>query len=253
MDGADAGVSAPDIPADAPTAFIAFPGRTGRGVRVAVIDSGVNPVHPHICGVAGGVTVGEGTDETTYLDLLGHGTAVMAAIKENAPGAEYFAVRVFYSSLRTSVDFLLRAVEWCIERRIHVINLSLGTPNPAHAERFAPLIARASEGGTVLVAARDADGVPALPGSLPGVIGVGLDWDCPRGSFRSKPAATGVELYASGYPRSLPGVPRERNLHGISFAVANMTGFVVRACEGLENRSYESICAALEFEAARIA
>ena len=36
---------------------------------------------------------------------------------------------------------------------------------------------------------------------------------------------------ASGYPRSLPGVPRERNLHGISFAVANMTGFVARACE----------------------
>jgi hypothetical protein len=40
-------------------------------------------------------------------------------------------------------------------------------------------------------------------------------------------------------------VPRARNLHGISFAVANATGFVVRACEGLERRSYENVCAAL--------
>jgi hypothetical protein len=48
-------------------------------------------------------------------------------------------------------------------------------------------------------------------------------------------------------------VPREKNLHGISFAVANMTGFVVRACEGLENRSYQPVCSALAIEAERIA
>jgi hypothetical protein len=34
---------------------------------------------------------------------------------------------------------------------------------------------------------------------------------------------------ASGYPRPIPGVPADRNLHGISFAVANVTGFVARA------------------------
>jgi len=36
-------------------------------------------------------------------------------------------------------------------------------------------------------------------------------------------------FFASGYPRSIPGVPQERNLNGVSFAVANMTGFVARA------------------------
>ena len=39
-------------------------------------------------------------------------------------------------------------------------------------------------------------------------------------------------FYASAYPRSIPGVPVERNLHGASFAVANMTGFVARALAG---------------------
>ncbi len=225
-------------------------GRTGKGVRVAVIDSGVHASHPHIGGVAGGVTIGGDVDEKNYIDLIGHGTAVMAAIKEKAPDAEYFAVRVFYTSLRTTVDLLLRAIEWSIANRIDVINLSLGTTNPSHRERFVPVIARALEAGSILVSARDAEGTPALPGTLPGVIGVDLDWDCPREAYYCKPAAEGLAITASGYPRSLPGVPRAKNLHGISFAVANTTGFVVRACEALENRTYENVCAALSAEAA---
>ena len=36
---------------------------------------------------------------------------------------------------------------------------------------------------------------------------------------------------ASGYPRPIPGVPREKNLAGISFAVANATGFIARGIE----------------------
>jgi subtilisin family serine protease len=225
--------------------FEAFAGRTGKGVRVAVIDSGVHAAHPHIGGVAGGVTIGEELDEKNYTDVIGHGTAVMAAIKEKAPDAEYFAVRVFYSSLRTTVDLLIQAIEWSMANRMDVINLSLGTTKPVHRERFIPVIARALAKGPILVSARDADGTPALPGSLPGVIGVDLDWDCPRDTYCCRPASEGLALIASGYPRSLPGVPQAKNLHGISFAVANATGFVVRACESLENRTYENVCAAM--------
>ncbi len=233
---------------------VAFPGRTGRGLRVGVIDSGVHAAHPHIAGVAGGVTIGpDQLEENSYVDILGHGTAVMAAIKEKAPAADYFAVRVFHSALRTSVDVLLRAIEWCLDHRMDVINLSLGTANPKHAERFAPLVARAGEQSVILVSASDVDGIPAFPGSLPGVLAVGLDWDWPRESYCAKRTPDGLALAASGYPRSLPSVPRERNLHGISFAVANMTGFVVRACEGLENRTYPALCSALAAEADRIA
>ena len=222
-----------------------FPGLTGKGIRVAVIDSGVHSAHPHIGGVAGGVTIGPEHDEADYTDVIGHGTAVMAAIKEKAPDAEYFAVRVFYSSLRTTVEVLLRAIEWSIVNRMDVINLSLGTTNAAHRERFRTMIARAREKGAVLVSARDAEGTPALPGSLPGVIGVELDWDCPRNLYYCTTGPDGMIVVASGYPRSLPGVPPARNLHGISFAVANATGFALRACESLADRSYESVCQAL--------
>jgi hypothetical protein len=231
-----------------------FPGRTGRGVRVAVIDSGVNARHPHIGPVAGGVSVGPSgeIEEGQYSDFLGHGTAVMAAIQEKAPEAEYFAIKLFHSSLRTSTGNLLAALEWAIEHEMHVVNLSLGTRNPEHAERFADIARRAAERDILLVSAYESDGLPCLPGCLPGVIGVGLDWDCNRNRYRLENVKGSDVFYASGYPRSLPGMPRERNLNGISFAVANMTGFVARACEGAEQRSWDGIRQTLLMEAVKI-
>ena len=52
-------------------------------------------------------------------------------------------------------------------------------------------------------------------------------------------------FFASGYPRSIPGVAPERNLNGISFAVANMTGFVARAAEAVGESSLAAIEKAL--------
>jgi subtilisin family serine protease len=206
--------------------MLPFPGRDGLGVRVAVIDSGVNPRHPHISRIAGGVSIGSNAEieEGTFLDVMGHGTAVMAAIQDKAPAAEYFAVKVFHTALRTSSLCLLRAMEWAIENRMDVVNLSLGTPNSGRAEEFRSLAAR----GPALVAARDADGSACYPGCLPEVFGVALDPECPRDLYR---VADGV-YYASGFPRPIPGVSPARNLQGISFAVANMTGFIARALEG---------------------
>ena len=196
-------------------------------VRVAVIDSGVNQRHPHIGRIAGGLCVTDAgeIDPADCIDMLGHGTAVMAAIQEKAPEASYFAVRVFHTALRTSTANLLRALDWCVENRMDVVNLSLGTTNAAHAERFSEVVERAAKAGIVVVAAFDSAGEPCYPGCLPGVLGVRLDWDCPRDSCRR---SDGV-FFASGYPRSAPGIPAARNLSGISFAVANMTGLLVRA------------------------
>ena len=81
-----------------------------------------------------------------------------------------------------------------------------------------------------------------FPGDLPGVIRVAPDPHLARDQYRVE----GKTFYASGYPRPMPGVPPERNLSGASFAVANMTGFVARACEKLEERSYQSVRARLE-------
>jgi hypothetical protein len=220
---------------------------TGKGVRVAVIDSGVNPNHPHVNGVAGGPAIG-GEDDS-YLDVLGHGTAVLAAIKEKAPDAEFYAVKVYYRSLRTNIESLASAFRWAIDHRMDVINLSLGTANDAYEAQMTSLIQLAEESGTAVIAAVEMESLPAFPGSLPGVIGVGVDWDCPRDAFYLE-AHPRPRWLASGYPRSLPGVHPLRNLYGVSFAVANMSGFVARACQRVKDEAGTTIDRILHEESA---
>jgi subtilisin family serine protease len=196
--------------------------------------------------VAGGVSIlsPDELEEGSFTDVLGHGTAVMAAIQEKAPDAEYFAVKLFHNSLRTTTPALLSAIEWAIAKRVDVVNLSLGTLNFDYKNQFQEAVERAAAHGIVLVSAREADGKACLPGVLPGVIGVGLDWDCPRNRCRVAHDEGGVHYFASGYPRSLPGMPKERNLRGISFAVANMTGLVLCARESCSAQQIHETLAA---------
>jgi Subtilase family len=206
-----------------------FEGLTGRGVRVGIIDSGVNPAHPHVGGVADGVFIGPAGEAGVYLDYLGHGTAVAGAIREKAPDALLYAVKIFDRSLASRSGILLRGIEWCLAHEMHVINLSLGSLNQEHRPAFERLLERASAGGVLLVAAHEWEGRAVLPGCLPGALAVSLAPDCPRDSYYCRTSEGRLVFHASGYPRPIPGVPQERNLNGISFAVANMTGFVTRA------------------------
>jgi hypothetical protein len=84
-----------------------------------------------------------------------------------------------------------------------------------------------------------------MPGALEGVLGVDVDWDIPRDRYRIGDVAGSPCIFASGYPRSLPGRAPARNLNGVSFAVANASGFAARACEGLKSRSFEALLHAL--------
>lgn len=209
----------------------AFAGLTGRGVRVAIVDSGVHSGHPHVGVVEGGVAfAADGTRAGDPVDRLGHGTAVTAAIREKAPEAELLPVKVFDRELRATADALVAAIEWAIAERVHLINLSLGTANPAHEARLLAAVSRAAAAGIGVVAAAEQDGVRWLPGSLAPAIGVTLDWQCPREQVQVEvndaPGARRLTVSASPYPRPIPGVPPERNLKGVSFAVANATGLL---------------------------
>jgi hypothetical protein len=74
---------------------------------------------------------------------------------------------------------------------------------------------------------------------------VQLDWACDREAYRVVHAGGRAIIAASAYPRDIPGVPRERNLKGISFAVANASGFVARALETLGAASGASIASVI--------
>jgi len=202
-------------------------------MRIAVVDSGIHSGHPHVGLVSHGIHLrADGTTDDDWSDRLGHGTAVAAAIREKAPAAELIAVRVFERNLATNAVVLARAIEWAADQGSSFINLSLGTPNMDHRALLEAAVASARELGATIVSAARHDDVDWFPGSLAGVVGVLLDWDCPRDEIRPRATGEGRQVYAaSGYPRPILGVPPERNLKGISFAVANVTGCLAR--EGL--------------------
>jgi subtilisin family serine protease len=223
--------------------------RPHRRVRIAVIDSGVHADHPHIGSVAGGIAIDrQGHMSGDYVDRIGHGTAVMAAIKEKAPGADCYAVRIFDTRLTATAQMLIGAIDWAVLAGVDLINLSLGTCNTAHVAAFEAAVARACAANVAIVAARDDDGVLWLPGSLPGVVQVQVDWECPRNELRVTSLESGSAVFrASGFARPIPGVDPRRNLHGISFAVANVSGFLARVFEqpgGWQQNPVEALLAA---------
>ncbi len=199
---------------------------TALPVRVATIDSGVNPAHPHVKPIAGGVYITDEGTESCYTDFLGHGTAVAGAIREKAAAAEIYAVKVFDRELRTSGNVLLRALDWCLDSKMDFVNLSLGTMNADYRSSFEERIARARELGVRIVAAYEMNGRPAFPGCLPDVAAVVLDPECRRDRCLCIQRDDRILYAAAGYPRDIPGVPPRYNLQGISFAVANVTGFL---------------------------
>jgi subtilisin family serine protease len=189
-------------------------------MKIAIIDSGVHAAHPHVQDVAGGIALyNDGTTAKDYIDHLGHGTAVTAVIRALAPDAEVYAVRVFHQQLAASVNALVRAIGWSVENGMNIVNLSLGTNKPEHEQLLRLAVNRAINAGVRIVAAKG-----WLPGDLPGVTAVELDWNCPWDSCYER---DGI-YYACGYPRPIPGVPVEKNLSGISFAVAHVTGCLAR-------------------------
>jgi subtilisin family serine protease len=201
-----------------------------RIIRVAVIDSGVHADHPHVGGVAGGIGIDEqGVAHADYVDRLGHGTAVAAAIREKAPDAEIYAIKVFDRELAATGRALIAACEHALAVRAQIVNLSLGTQNIEHEAALADAVGRINQSGAIVIAAGEQDGVRWLPGAIAGVWAVSLDWMVPRGTCKiDRLNRKGASFRATGFPRPIPGVPPARNLKGLSFAVANVTGTVAR-------------------------
>ena len=212
------------------------------GVAVAVVDSGIHPNHPHVGRVAAGVGIGpDGRAHDDFIDRLGHGTAVAAAILDQAPNSALHVIKVFDRELSTSADALVAGIDWAAHAGVRVINLSLGTANAAHADALRGAVARAADAGAVIVAAAADEDERWLPGSLPGVVPVTLDWSCPRDRHRWSRVDGAVVFATSGYPRPIPGVSPERNVKGISFAVANLSGSLARALESQPAETFEDV------------
>ncbi len=105
----------------------------GRGVKVAVIDSGVEADHPDLEGLtlSDDIAVLRYTTKFRILedagtDLFGHGTAVAGIIRKYAPEAEIGSFRVLGEGLTSRVDLVSEGIRQAIKRGYHILNCSFG-------------------------------------------------------------------------------------------------------------------------------
>ena len=162
---------------------------TGKGVKVAVIDSGVNRDDPRLAGVkvegwrlelSATNHAGIGSD---FHDPNGHGTDIAAAILAMAPECEIVAVRIMDERLRTSADLMAAGIETAYRHGAQVINLSLGTQSMGKALLLRDCCALAVEAGAIVLASAHPTGDRAYPADLPETVGVATHRDCPLEKF----------------------------------------------------------------------
>jgi subtilisin family serine protease len=143
----------------------AWGGSTGAGVRVGIVDSGLEATHPRLAGrVVESVAVELIDGEPRVVpdeagDLFGHGTACGGIILGLAPDVELVSIRVLGADLRGKGTAFAAGLEWGIEQGIEVLNLSLSSKSEALFPVFHDLVDRAYFRNVALVSA--ANNVPA--------------------------------------------------------------------------------------------
>lgn len=194
---------------------------------IAVIDSGVNPQHFHVQTVSGGHGYrvnSKGRVEKTrdFMDEIGHGTAICGIIRQKAPFADLYAVKIFHRDLTAPALSLITALEWAIDRRFKIIHLSLGLENEALARDLEPLCQTAHDRNTMVLASARSPEDRTFPAFFQTVTGVYWNHGCTSDRMVFHPGSK-IEFGAHGRPRAIPGMPQERNFRGNSFAVAHVT------------------------------
>lgn len=221
---------------------------TGKGVRVAVLDTGIDTEHPDLT-VAGGVcTAAICSKGVSYDDNFGHGThvaGIIAAKKNNAgiigaaPNVELYAIKSLNNLGGGSTAQITKGVEWAIKNKIDILNLSISIS--INDRPLQLILDEASRQGMLIVSAAGNEGgedtanTITYPGKYSSVIAVGAtNNDLTKEANSStgpemEMAAPGLNVYST-FPIELDDqdyvVDGYRMLTGTSMAAPHVTGIL---------------------------
>ncbi len=247
---------------------------TGKGIKVAVLDTGFDAQHPDFAGRS--VTAKSFVEGEDASDGHGHGTHCIGTscgprkVQGGrgygvASEAEIFAGKVLGSSGSGSDSSILAGIDWALENECHVISMSLGADVRTVHPPYVTAGRRALEQGTLIVAAagnnakRSANdpGFVGAPANSPYIMAVGaLDSSLQVADFSARTiegrggqvdiAGPGVNIYSSW-----PGAERYNTISGTSMATPHVAGVAALLAQATGYRGRE-LWAQLVQEARRL-
>jgi subtilisin family serine protease len=208
----------------------ALEGSSGKGVRVCVLDSGIESGHPLVGEIQGAVAVSTGEEEDAVVeedkegDLCGHGTACAGIIRSLAPECELVSVRVLGAGYTGSGPVLMGGLRWAVEQGFDLVNMSLSTTKSQFAGILHELADSAYFRRMALVASAHNMPVESYPWRFSSVISVGShDLDDPLAWYYNPEPP--VEFFARGVGIDVAWLDGEQiRVTGNSFATPHMTG-----------------------------
>nr|WP_168723301.1 S8 family serine peptidase [Streptomyces sp. SAT1]ANO41859.1 peptidase [Streptomyces sp. SAT1] len=225
-------------------------GYTGKGTKVAVLDTGADAEHPDL---KGRISAAENfTDSGTTDDHQGHGTHTISTVggsgaasdgkeKGVAPGTDLLNGKVLDDSGSGAESWIIAGMQWAVDQKADVVSMSLGSPEPTDCTDPMSVAAEklAQSKDTLFVVAAGNSG-PALgtvssPGCAPGVLTVGaVDHDDSTAPFSSRGPVIGThtlkpEIAAPGVDISAAaaggrGIYAYRSMSGTSMATPHVAG-----------------------------
>ena len=214
----------------------------GKGVSVAVIDSGIDAAHPDLVGKVKNSVEAHADNKRIVFnpsesgDSAGHGTACAGIIGRIASEAEFYSIKVLGAGGLGDGQAFLAGLEYAIKQRYKVINLSLGTTKPQFFAPLHDLLDRAYQAGCIVVAAANNLPQPSFPSvfssSLISVI-KSEETDPFKFGFRYGEV---IELTAPGVNIRAPWLGGGyRNLTGNSFACPHIVAVIALLLEKYPN------------------
>jgi subtilisin len=215
---------------------------TGKGVSVAIIDSGIDITHPTLNGKVLELVEAKSDNKKVVFvpssagDSAGHGTACAGIITSIAPDAELYSVKVLGAQGAGDGQAFLAGLEYAIKRRMRIINLSLGTTKPQFFSPLHDLLDRAYQAGCIVVAAANNLPQPSFPSVFSSsLISVSKSEETDPYHFGFRFGEI-IELTAPGVNvRTTWLNGGYRNLTGNSFACPHIVGIIALLLEAYPN------------------
>jgi subtilisin family serine protease len=209
----------------------------GKGIKIALLDSGVEAAHPRLQGLRLAddlAIVDEGLALSTVAgggrDVFGHGTAIAGILREVAPEAQIGSFRVLGEHLRSRSLIIREGARLALERGYQILNCSFGCAREDHVLLFKDWIDEAYVRGRHVVAASNNQDFSRRewPGHFPSVITVQFaHCDRPDALFGRRGQL--VEFAARGQDLEVAWLGgASKKVTGSSFAAPHVAGLLAR-------------------------